>query len=54
MLCKSCKGFATKTTPKPAQFLLYGCRILKRQFGVYSDFEKKAPKNCGSYETKNL
>jgi hypothetical protein len=42
---------ATKTTPKPAQFLLYGCREKKMQFGVYSDMMKiKTHENCKEFK----
>lgn len=36
--CKLCKKMATKTTPEPAQFLLYGCKEHRITFGVYSDY----------------
>jgi len=45
-----CINFATKTTPSPSQFLLYGCKLHKKTFGVLSDCEKNMPNRCKEYE----
>ena len=37
--CDSCLFLATRTTPKPASFLLFGCSKLKLKFGLESDFK---------------
>lgn len=41
---------ATKTTPAPAQFLLYGCRLLKITFVVYSDMMKLKKDDCREFK----
>lgn len=64
MLCKTCKHLATMTTDKPAMFLLFGCKLLKKKFGTESDFLEGASKarksefklsdvpiECDKYET---
>ena len=50
MICFKCVHFGTRTTPSPAQFLLYGCKLKKITFGVESDLKKALPKKCGEYE----
>lgn len=58
---RPCRYFATKTTPYPAEFLLYGCRKRKGQtFGLRSDFYamkddrsrgvSAAPDRCKDFE----
>ena len=46
IICKGCEYFGTKTTPVPAQFLLFGCKLKKKTFGLEIDLEKKCPKKC--------
>lgn len=37
-LCKKCQHLATRTTAKPAQFLLFECAKRKLKFGLEVDF----------------
>jgi hypothetical protein len=48
--CRTCRHRATKTTPAPGQFLLYGCRKKRITFGMQSDWD--AGKWLGSAEDK--
>ena len=54
MICKGCKHFTTRTIPKPAQFLIYGCKLKKLKFGVYTDIVKTMPKHCKEKEKYEL
>jgi len=50
-LCKTCQHMATKTTPSPTMFLLFGCKELKVTFGTESDWKagKNQRKACKDY-----
>jgi len=50
-LCQTCRHMATKTTPSPAMFLLFGCKELKVTFGTETDWKagKNQRKACKEY-----
>lgn len=50
-LCKTCQHMATKTTPAPAMFLLFGCKQNKITFGTESDWKagNNQKKACKEY-----
>ena len=50
MICKGYKYLGTRTTPKPAQFLIYVCKLKKLDFGVYTGIVKTMPKHCKEKE----
>jgi hypothetical protein len=53
-LCKTCQHMATKTTERPAMFLLFGCKVHKITFGTESDFKagKHQRKACKEYDKR--
>ena len=41
MVCINCSHLRTKQNPSPANFLLFGCGLKKKQIGLESDAKKE-------------
>ena len=50
MICHTCTHKATKQTPEPSSFLLFGCKLKRLTFGLEQDW--KAGKFLGTAEQK--